>query len=37
MTNQTTYMTKHIIEMNESRAMMETLTLKIRGEIQNAE
>lgn len=37
MTNQTSYMTKHIIEMNESRMMMETLTLKIRGEIQHAE
>ena len=30
-------MTKHIIEMNESRMMMETLTMKIRGEIQHAE
>jgi hypothetical protein len=30
-------MKKHIIEMNESRAMMETLTTKIRGEIQIAE
>lgn len=37
MTSQTSYMTKHIIEMNESRMMMETLTMKIRGEIQHAE
>jgi hypothetical protein len=37
MTTQTIYMKKHIIEMNESRLMMETLTVKIRGEIQTAE
>ncbi len=30
-------MKKHVVEMNESRAMMETLTAKIRGEIQTAE
>ena len=30
-------MKKHIIEMNESRQMMETLTVKIRGEILTAE
>ncbi len=30
-------MKKHIVEMDESRAMMETLTVKIRGEIQIAE
>jgi hypothetical protein len=30
-------MKKHIVEMDESRAMMETLTTKIRGEIQTAE
>jgi len=30
-------MKKHIEEMSESRAMMETLTIKIRGEIQTAE
>jgi len=30
-------MKKHIVEMDESRAMMETLTVKIRGEIQTAE
>ncbi|CAF1263266.1 unnamed protein product [Rotaria magnacalcarata] len=34
---QTAYMRKHLIEMDESRAMMETLTTKIRGEIQTAE
>ncbi len=34
---QTAYMKKHIVEMNESRAVMETLTVKIRGEIQTAE
>ena len=37
MTSQTAYMKKHIVEMDESRAMMETLTVKIRGEIQKAE
>ncbi|CAF4190112.1 unnamed protein product [Rotaria sp. Silwood2] len=36
-TTQTNYMKKHIVEMDESRAMMETLTVKIRGEIQTAE
>ena len=30
-------MKKHIEEMAESRAMMEILTIKIRGEIQAAE
>jgi hypothetical protein len=30
-------MKKHIVEMDESRSMMETLTVKIRGEIQTAE
>ncbi|CAF3685099.1 unnamed protein product [Rotaria sp. Silwood1] len=34
---QTNYMKKHIVEMDESRSMMETLTVKIRGEIQTAE
>jgi hypothetical protein len=37
MITQTAYMKKHIVEMDESRAMMETLTVKIRGEIQIAE
>lgn len=30
-------MKKHLVEMDESRAMMETLTAKIRTEIQTAE
>jgi hypothetical protein len=30
-------MKKHIAELDEARAMMETLTVKIRGEIQAAE
>jgi hypothetical protein len=30
-------MKKHIVEMDEARAMMETLTVKIRNEIQAAE
>lgn len=36
-TTETAYMNKHIREMTESRTMMETLTTKIRGEIQAAE
>jgi hypothetical protein len=30
-------MKKHIVEMNEARTVMETLTVKIRNEIQTAE
>ncbi|CAF3902426.1 unnamed protein product [Adineta steineri] len=36
-TTQTAYLKKRIEEMTESRIMMETLTIKIRGEIQTAE
>ncbi len=34
---ETAYMKKHIVEMDEARAMMEILTVKIRNEIQAAE
>ncbi len=34
---ETNYMKKHIVEMNEARTVMETLTVKIRNEIQTAE
>ena len=30
-------MKKHIVEMDESRVMMETLTVKIRAEAETAE
>ena len=36
-TTETAYMKKHIVEMDEARAAMETLTGKIRHEIQAAE